>query len=641
MKENDKQKARRGTSLDDRFVSEFHQGKSTSAYEYFGCHKMAGSGVHTYVFRVWAPGADAVSLVSDVTGWSKGVPMHRVTDTGVWELQYGAPESLNRRFYKYKILTGDSVQYKADPYAIAAQTGGDTASILRDPFSFPWEDSAWLTYRRSVENGQEGCTGAPLNIYELHLGSWQKGPPGGTRDLTYRQIADRLAPYVKQMGYTHVQLMPVMEHADEYSRTFAVDAPYVPTARYGPPEDFMYFVNKLHVCGVGVILDWSPAGFPKNGHGLFAFDGTPLYEREEELPDTPANRCQFDLRRGEVRSYLISCALYWLRRFHVDGFCISALDRMLPWNPYDGTDPDAVAFLQELNRAVREEFPSALRLTDGSSYPGVTRPIENGGLGFDFCYNRPWTDATGEYMAKDPIYRQFMHDKLTFSLPDADGEKGILALSHDTVSCGRRSLIDRMFGGYEEKFASMRAYLTYMMTFPGKKLAFMGSELSQFREWSPSHELEWFMIGNYPRHREMHFFVKTLNSFYLSQPSLWELDGQPDGFAWLEPNDKGRNVIAYQRFARDGSALTVAVSFSPVSHRPYRLYVPEPGRYQLLFHTEDRAFGGSGIVGDRVLRTKKYKEGKEIRHYLELELPPYAARILKKLPSVKPETKET
>ncbi|MBQ9121184.1 MAG: 1,4-alpha-glucan branching protein GlgB [Clostridia bacterium] len=637
MKEKQKQKKLKASAFDHTSVTLFRQGENLNAYEYFGCHKMAGSGVHTYVFRVWAPSADAVALVSDFCGWDEGVPMRRIEDTGVWELQYGSPVSLDNCFYKYKVTCEEIGRYKADPYAVAAQTRSETASVLRDGLSFSWEDSAWLAYR-SASIGERGkCDGGvPLNIYELHLGSWQKALGGG--ELNYRQLADRLAPYVKQMGYTHVELMPVMEHGDDNSFGYRTDAYYAPTSRYGTPEDLMYFVNKLHLCGVGVILDWVPSYFSDSEHGLASFDGHTLYERAEEdiWEPEPKNIRFFDLGKGEVQSFLISNAMYWLRRFHADGLCVVSVAELLAAGSCGGEDRAAVDFLRRLNRAVSEEFPSAITIADaGPTYPGVTKPLSEGGLGFSYAWNTAWTGAACTYVAGDPIYRQYMHDKLTTPLVIAHDAHGILAIPHTEVTGGKRALIDKMYGGYEEKFASMRAFLTYMMTFPGKKLSFMGCELAQFREWNPGGELEWFMVENYPRHRELHHFIKTLNSFYLSQPPLWEQDDSPNGFVWIEPNDKGRNVISYRRIAKDESALVIVVSFSPIPHRSYWVYVPEAGRYQALLQTEERPFGGGGALNNTVLRTKKHKDGKEIRHYLELDLPPYASLILKRLPSVK------
>lgn len=628
MKITDKQKKTNDFISDREAIARFCSGRSRDSYEYFGCHKMAGGGIHTYVFRVWAPRAEAVALVSDFCGWEDGIPLCRIAGTDVWELQYGSATGIDGSYYKYKITGGGRTVYKADPYAVASQTRWDTASVLRDEVAFPWEDSEWIAYRRAVAGAHRlHAHESPLNIYCIHLGSWQRNGDG--RELNYREIADRLAPYVKQMGYTHVQLMPIAEYTDDYTYGYRVGAYYAPTSRYGSPEDLMYFVNRMHLCGVGVIFEWVPSRFSSEEHGLSAFDGHPLFEEKTEdgiLSDV-SDVQYFDFSRGEVKSFLLSNAMYWIRRFHADGLRVVSVSDMLGHDPYGGKNIAAAAFLQELNRTLCEEYPSVMTIADGATtYKDLTKPVSVGGLGFTFCQNDAWTGGTCAYMSADPIYRQYMHDKLITPAVFAHGDSGVLSIPYEQVSGGRGSLISQMYGGYEEKFAAMRAFFTYMMTFPGKKQTFMGCELSQFREWNPGGELEWYMIREYPRHAELHNFIKMLNNFYLSKPPLWELDGEEDGFAWLEPNDKERNVIAYRRIARDRSEILVVINFSPVPHKSYRLDVPSGGGYKVLFATD-------GASHTEVLQTKRRKDGKTGVSYLDLQLLPYSAQLLEKIPT--------
>ena len=435
MKQKEPQKQSDSFPPEAEAVRTFREGKSLDTYEYFGCHKMAGSGIHTYVFRLWAPGAETVALVSDFCGWEEGVPLYRGADADIWELQYGSPTSLDGCYYKYKITGGRTV-YKADPYAIASQTRGESASILRDGVSFPWEDTPWLSYRRLA------AAGSPINIYEVHLGSWLRSGS----EHNYRELADRLASYVTQMGYTHVELLPIAEHPNDGSLGYQVGAFFAPTSRYGRPEDLMYFIDKMHRCGVGVLLDWVPAGFPGDTHGLVEFDGTCLYEREEDTAlARPDGFRRFDLAKPQVRSFLLSNAMYWLRVYHADGLRVSSTEDML--SAPEGYGAEAASFFRELTEAVREEFPSALLIADGASYPAVTAPVSAGGLGFSYAWNTDWSGAICAYLSSDPIYRQYMHDKLHTPLATSHREKSILALSHDLVSGGRGSLIHKMYGG--------------------------------------------------------------------------------------------------------------------------------------------------------------------------------------------------
>ena len=619
-----------GTNPLESALSRFADGENTCAYDTLGCHLMVEGGIYTSVFRVWAPSAEAVFLVSDFCGWECGVPMARIGDTGVWELQYGSPDSLEYKFYKYKIVNGESVCYKADPYAVSSQTRSETASILRHFCDFPWEDAPWLAYRSA---SQADPRVVPVNIYEVHLGSWQTTPtrvPGRFGNaLNYREIADRLAPYVKKMGYTHVELMPVMEHPYDGSFGYRICGYFAPTSRYGSPEDLMYFINRMHTAGIGVILDWNPATFPSDEHGLIAYDGTDTYEMSDPYGDAEARDYRtFDFEKGEVRSFLLSGAMFWLRRYHVDGLRVSAVSHVVHSAPEGGVSEAAAMFLRQLTTFVRAEFPDAWVIADGAhGCTGVTAPIDRGGFGFHLKWHSSFGDVAGNYMAADPIYRQHLHEKLIAPWAEALEEQGILTVAHDSVIQGRRSLIEKMYGGYEEKFSAMRAFLLYMMTFPGKKLTFMGCEFAQFREWDYQSALEWFMVTDHPRHRQMQDYVRALNHFYLREASLWELDGSADGFRWLASDERGQNVIGYERCDRQGDRLLVLINFSPVRQDSYRMYVPEPGQYEVLFRTD----------GDKkraaLLSAKRQRMDDELRYYLPLTLPPYSSLVLRRLPA--------
>lgn len=634
----------------------FHQGTNFYSYDYLGCHQRIINGSYEYAFRVWAPNADSVRLVSDFTSWDIGEEMERITDGGIWEYKFTSKNSLVGKFYKYKIWNSGNAFYKADPYAFYSQTHLDTASIVYNLDGFDWNDDGWLKYRKaqfSKNSGTEGekyYNASPVNIYEMHLGSWKtkygKSNVDGLHYLNYREIADELAPYVKKMGYTHIELMPIMEHPYDGSWGYQVCGYYAPTSRFGTPEDFMYFVNKMHECGIGVILDWVPAHFPKDAHGLYEFDGQPLYEYQgkDRMEHKVWGTRFFDVGREEVQSFLISNALFWLRKYHVDGLRIDAVASMLyldydkdpgEWTPNedgDNKNKESIAFFKKLNMAVFSEFGDALMIAEESAdWQMITKPIFLGGLGFNYKWNMGWANDIFDYIQTDPLFRKGKHDKLTFPLMYLFNENYIIPISHDEVVHGKKSLIDKMYGSYEEKFSTMRAFLTYMMTLPGKKMTFMGTEFAQFREWDYENQLEWFML-DYPKHNEMQAFVSHLNNFYLDNKELWEIDNSYDGYEWIEHSQNELNIISYVRKAIDSSELIIAINFSPVKRENYKINVSQQGNYREVFTTDELRFGGNGIINKGVLKTQKYtKQNGEIQNYIDINLPPLSGIILRKV----------
>ncbi len=634
----------------------FHQGTNFYSYDYLGCHEILQNGCYEYTFRVWAPNADSVRLVSDFTSWDIGDEMTKISHGGIWEAKIISCDRLIGRFYKYKIWNKGNCFYKADPFAFHSQTHLNTASIVANIDGFNWSDDNWMKYRKSQFSKNSGTDGekyynsSPVNIYEIHLGSWKtkdgKSNTDGNHYLNYKEIADELAPYVKKMGYTHVELMPIMEHPYDGSWGYQVCGYYAPTSRFGTPEDFMYFMNKMHECGIGVILDWVPAHFPKDAHGLYEFDGQPLYEYQgkDRMEHKIWGTRFFDVGREEVQSFLISNAMFWLRKYHADGLRIDAVASMLyldydrepgEWIPNedgDNKNKEAIAFFKKLNMAVFSEFGDALMIAEESAdWQMITKPIFLGGLGFNYKWNMGWANDIYEYIETDPLFRKDKHDKLTFPLMYLFNENYITPISHDEVVHGKKSIIDKMYGSYDEKFSTMRTFLTYMMTMPGKKMTFMGTEFAQFREWDYENQLEWFMI-DYPRHAEMQRFVSYLNNFYLDNKELWEIDNSYDGYEWIEHSQSDINVISYKRKAIDLSELIVVINFSPVKRENYRINVSKPGNYREVLNSDEFQFGGNGNVNNGVIKTFKETDYEgEIKNYVNINLPPLSGIILRKV----------
>ena len=628
----------------------FHQGTNYQAYEYLGCHESISDNGFRYTFRVWAPNADSVMLVSDFTSWDHGAQMQRITDAGIWEIFIDSQIRLLGKFYKFKIWHSGNAYYKADPYAFSSQTLKATASIVCNLDGFAWNDDNWFRYKINQSrriNTEKYYYSAPLNIYEIHLASWKtrdgKSNSNGDSYLNYREIADELAPYVKKMGYTHVELMPISEHPFDGSWGYQVCGYYSPTSRFGTPQDFMYFVNKMHESGIGVILDWVPAHFPKDAHGLYEFDGQPLYEYQgkDRMEHKVWGTRFFDVGREEVQSFLVSNAVFWFKKYHIDGLRVDAVAAMLyldydrdpgEWIPNDegnNKNKEAIAFFKKLNTTIFKEFEGALMIAEESTdWPCITKPVHQGGLGFNFKWNMGWANDMFEYLQTDPIYRKYKHDKLTFPLMYAFNENYINSISHDEVVHGKKSLVDKMFGSYEEKFSSMRAFLTYMMTLPGKKMTFMGTEFAQFREWDFENQLEWFML-DYPKHSEMQLFVSELNNFYLENKQLWEIDNSWDGYEWIDANRDDLNLISFKRKAIDGSELIVVINFSPVSRECYSIPVKSKSSYEEIFTTDEFRFGGRGFTNGKNIKTSQYTN-QGAQSYINVNIPSYGAIILRK-----------
>lgn len=553
----------------------FHQGTNYRAYEYLGCTVRRAFGKYLYTFRVWAPGASSVSLVSDFTDWINGTDMIS-NSSGVYECRIFSEKSLEKQPYKFKVTSRDGrVFYKGDPYAKFSRGGADGASLIFTSKSFSWSDSAWLKNRRKTFNKLKNPSmSVPLNIYEVHLASFIRHDDGSF--YSYREIADVLVPYVKNMGYTHVEFLPLAEYPYDGSWGYQICAFYAPTSRFGDPDDFRYLIDKFHSSGIGVIMDWVPAHFPKDAWGLYEFDGTRLYEYQgrDRMESRSWGTRFFDLGREEVQSFLVSSAIYWLREFHIDGLRVDAVASMLyldydrdggEWIPNangDNINLEAVAFFKKLNSAIRSQHPDTLMIAEESgSYGGITSPIELGGLGFDLKWNMGFANDFYDYLSTDPLMRSGKHKALNFPIMYAFREKYCLPISHDEVVHGKKSFIDKMFGSYEDKFLQARAALLMMFGFPGKKLLFMGTEYAQFREWNFDDSLEWFMT-DYPSHSEFRFFVSSLNELYLQRSELWDKDFSSDGFEWIYADENEKNIVAFKRYNNDGDALVFVISFS-------------------------------------------------------------------------------
>ena len=591
----------------------FHEGTNYRAYEYMGAHRV---GTH-YVFRVWAPHATRVFLVGDFNAWGADTPMSRVTAGGIWEVFVDALRFDSGRCYKYKMICDEGEVYKSDPYGYRMQKPPETATVLYDLTEYVWQDAAWMQWRAKTM----GSTPyeQPLNIYEVHLGSWKRQNDGSP--LSYLELRDELVPYVKQMGYTHVELMPVMEHPYDGSWGYQVCGYFAPSARYGTPSDLMALIDAFHGAGIGVILDWVPAHFPKDAHGLYEFDGEPLYENQgiDRMEHKGwGTRC-FDVGRNEVQCFLVSNADFWVEYYHADGLRVDAVASMLyldydrlphEWVPNvygENKSLEAIAFFRKLNAHMRGAHSDVLMIAEESTAFGNVTRFEDGGLGFSLKWNMGWMNDILSYVEMDPIYRKYHHEKTNFSLTYSFGEAYVLPISHDEVVHGKRSLLDRMFGAYRQKFDATRAFLTYMMTHPGKKLTFMGCEIGQFREWDAQGQIEWFLT-EYDSHARLQYFCAELNHFYLQNPPLYEIDGSWDGFDWIEPDDRDRSILSYRRMDKAGNELVVVVNFTPVVYHGYLLRGLREGIYTELLNSDEERFGGSGIRNDGTLCVPKCGE---------------------------------
>ena len=583
-------------------INRFLGGVCDDAYTFLGAHPVEENGVEGFVFRTWAPNAEGVAVMGDFNNWDpRSHPMHRIHG-GIWELFI--PGLVEFDIYKFSVHTRDGRQLaKADPYGYYAQMRPDSASKLYHLDGYEWGDKAWLDHRR-----KKPLYHKPLNIYEVHLGSWRKTKTNYW--LNYREIAEYLVPYVKEMGYTHVEFLPVTEYPLDMSWGYQVTGYFAATSRYGEPKDFMYLVDQLHQAGIGVLLDWVPAHFTKDAFGLYEFDGTPTYEYADQRKSE--NRAWgtriFDFGRNEVKSFLTSSAMFWLNEYHIDGLRVDAVSFMLyldycrspgDWLPniHGGNENlEAIAFLRSLNQMVFKWHPDVLMIAEeATAWEHVTGPLEQSdtALGFNFKWNMGWMNDTLHYQKMDAYFRQFHHRDLTFPLMYAFNENYILPISHDEVVHMKGSMLGKMPGNDEQKFGGVKAFYVYMMTMPGKKLNIMGTELGQHNEWHYEYSLDWHLL-DYPQYQKHHKFFKDLNALYLERSELWEVDNSWDGFQWIEANDNTGNTIIYLRKNKKKQELVIAVNFSPIHRTGYCVGVPTAGTYEVLLDSDDEKYGGGG-----------------------------------------------
>ena len=578
---------------------QFENGICYSIYEKLGAHPVKIDGVSGVYFAVWAPNAIRVSVVGNFNNWDGRAYQMNLLESGIYELFI--PGVRAGDIYKYEIKAKGGLTYlKSDPYANAAQLRPNNASVVVDLGKYAWQDENWMK-KRGVTQGDK----APISVYEVHLGSWKK-PDDGREFYNYREIAPMLASYVKELGYTHVELMPITEYPYEGSWGYQVSGYFAPTSRYGTPDDFKKFVDIMHENGIGVILDWVPAHFPRDGFGLYRFDGTPCYEYADPRKGEHKEwgTVVFDYGKPEVRSFLISSAVFWIKEYHIDGLRVDAVASMLyldygrqngEWvpNSYGGRENlEAVKFLKDVNTAAFGADPSIMMIAEESTaWPLVTKPPHTGGLGFNFKWNMGWMNDMLRYMSLDPLFRKDNHDCLTFSFFYAFSENFILPISHDEVVHGKCSMIEKMPGEYDMKFASLKAFYTYMMSHPGKKLLFMGQEFAQFIEWDYKKGLDWLLL-DYEAHKNMQNYVAQLNKFYLKSPELWEIDYSWDGFSWISNDDNSQSIISFRRIDKSGNEIITVCNFVPVDREDYRIGVPRAGSYRRIFCSDDAKFGG-------------------------------------------------
>ncbi len=623
--------------LSDYDLYLFSEGRHQNIYEKMGAHRREVDGIAGIHFAVWAPNCYKAAVVGDFNRWDARTHiMENRGGSGIWELF--VPNIDVGVHYKYEVRShhhGYRAE-KTDPYGFYAEVRPKTASIVYDIDRYDWQDEAWMTAR-----AQKDPLAQPMNIYELHLGSWKRKQ--GNAYLTYRELAAELVPYLVDMGYTHLELLPLAEHPLDESWGYQVVGYYAPTSRYGTPSDFMRFVDCCHQHDIAVILDWAPAHFPKDGHGLNYFDGTHLYSHEDrrqgEHPDWGTMIFNYD--RSEVRSFLIANALFWLKKYHIDGLRVDAVSSMIylnfsredgQWipNEYGGHENlAALSLLREFNEAVHAQVPGAVTIAEeATDWAMVSRPTYSGGLGFTFKWNMGWMHDTLHYMRQDPIYRRFHHHRITFALWYAFTENFVLPLSHDEVVHEKASLIGKMPGDYWQRFAQLRLLFGYQYTQVGKVLNFMGSEIAQFSEWSEERSLDWHLL-QYEKHAQTQAWVRDLNHFYKAQPALWEVDFDPAGFRWIDANDADSSVYSYIRYAKDSrDYLIVVLNFTPVIQTDYRIGVPVAGFYQEMLNSDAAVYGG-GNVGNLGAAASEPIEAHGLPHSIRLRLPPLGMLILK------------
>lgn len=619
----------------------FYQGKNSEAYKFFGVHSAENNNSKCHCFRVWAPNAKNVSVVGDFNKWDRNANyMEKIAD-GVWETFISGLSQFDS--YKYCIETPKGkFLLKSDPYAHHFETRPGTASKIYE-CSYKWTDEKWIS-----EKSKRIIYKSPVNIYEVHLGSWMHDD--NDNPLSYVSFAEKIIPYMKKMSYTHIELMPLTEFPFDGSWGYQVTGYFAPTSRFGTPDDFKRMVDMFHNAGLGIIIDWVPAHFPKDACGLYEFDGTCCYEYTDERKSEHKSwgTRVFDYGKGEVCSFLISSANYWISEFHIDGIRVDAVASMLyldydrrdgEWCPniYGGKENlEAIEFLKRLNEAVFLKNPDVLMIAEESTaWPMVTKPTDIGGLGFNFKWNMGWMNDMLQYMSLDPIYRAFNHDKLTFSFFYCFSENYVLPISHDEVVHGKCSMLEKMPGSYEQKCSSYRAFLAYMMAHPGKKLLFMGQEFAQTAEWNYQSQLDWNALKE-DKHKKIHFYSEKLNKFYYENAPLWQNDDSWQGFSWISNDDYRQSVIAFRRFDDNGGELIVVCNFVSVERNDYKIGVPFEGEYKLVFNSDAVEFGGEGITSE-LMKSKSYPMH-GFDDSISLDLAPLSVIYLKPYPYQKPKS---
>lgn len=617
----------------------FLEGKEHSAYKFMGAHFVTENRKRGVRFTTWAPRSSKIYVIGDFNNWElkEEYSMEKINERGIWSLFVPKlEEGIN---YKFAVVNecGNNIVYKADPYAFKSELRPNTASVLTKIKSFRWGDKRWLNKRE-----KEGLDNKPMNIYELHLGSWKRK---NGEFMTYEEISDILPEYIKDMGYTHVEFMPINEHPLDASWGYQGVGYYSVTSRYGDLNGLKILINKLHKNNIGVLLDWVPSHFCKDEHGLFMFDGSPTYEYGAwwKANNEGWGTCNFDLGRPEVKSFLFSNAMYWINEFHIDGLRVDAVSNMLyldygreygEWEPniYGGNgNLEAIAFLKELNTIIKNEGKGAITVAEEStSWEGITKPVKEGGLGFDYKWNMGWMNDTLSYIELDPIYRKYHHNKMNFSMMYNYSEKFILPISHDEVVHGKKSLINKMWGDDWKKYAGLRLYASFMMGHPGKKLMFMGCEFGQFVEWREWEELQWNVIEEFDIHRKTKEYFKVLNHFYLDNSSLWSLDYEEKGFKWIDADNSEQGVFSFMRIGKNKKEKLIFIcNFTPEVYYDFKVGVPKLGEYVEVFNSDALEFGGAGnIMGDIILKAKE-ESFKDFDYSISVKVPPLGTLVLK------------
>jgi 1,4-alpha-glucan branching enzyme len=618
----------------DQAIYFFHQGTNFHSYRFLGCHFENANDIHQATFRVWAPNAKKISVVGDFNGWNHTAnPMKKLNSEGIWETTINHVYEYNS--YKYQITSLKNETYlKADPFAFYSETMGQNSSKAVRLDGFLWQDDTWSTQHTNHYN-------QPMNIYEVNFGSWRKYCDGQYFD--YRKLAEELIPYVKEMGYTHIEVMPLTEFPYDGSWGYQVTGYFSITSRYGTPHDFMHFVNECHKNGIGVILDWVPAHFPKDEFGLIEFDGTYQYESSSwsKMEHKTWGTRLFDFGRPEIQSFLISSATFFLDIYHIDGLRVDAVSSMLyldydrnpgEWIPNsfgDNRNLEGIAFIQKCNQYIHNAFSNRIMIAEESTaFENITVPVHEGGLGFHYKWNMGWMNDILRYMKTDPLYRGSLHQILTFSMVYAFNEKYILPISHDEVVHGKYSLLNKMPGDYDQKFAGLRTFLVYMMTHPGKKVHFMGYEFGQFIEWDYRKELDWMLLS-YDKHRQTQQFVKDMNHFYLDNKSLWDIDYSWDGYQWVSYEDTTHNILSFRRIGTDKKDIIVLLNFSFMHITNYWLMLPK-GKYEVIFSSSEYQYGGyQNMKGNQYQTFVSNHHNKA--HFISIDIPQISAFILRKI----------